>query len=51
MTIETFIGYEFGCFPFGWMFHCRKLNSRVNKFYESALRTVYQDHYWISGER
>ena len=27
-----------------WIFHSRKLNSRVNKFHERALRIVYQ-HY------
>ena len=27
-----------------WMFHSRKLYSRVNKPHERALRIVYQDH-------
>ena len=27
-----------------WMFHSRKLNRRVYKLHERALRTVYQDY-------
>ena len=38
MTIKAFITSEFGCCPLVWMFVSRKLNSRVNKFHERALR-------------
>ena len=44
MTIKAFIVSEFGYCPLVWMFHSRKLNSRVNKLYKRELRTVYQDY-------
>ena len=27
-----------------WLFHCRRLNSRVDKLHEMALRIVYRDY-------
>ena len=42
--MKTFIASEFGYCPLVWMFHSRKLNSRVNKFHERTLRIVYQDN-------
>ena len=42
--MKAFIASEFGYCPLVWMFHSRKLNSRVNKLYERALRIVYQDY-------
>ena len=44
MTMKAFIASEFGYFLLVWMFHSRKLNSRVNKLHERALRIVYQDY-------
>ena len=44
MTMKAFIASEFGYCPLLWMFHSRKLNSRVNKLNERALRIVYQDY-------
>ena len=44
MTMKAFLASEFGYCPLVWMFHSRKLNSRINKLYERALRTVYQDY-------
>ena len=44
MTMKAFIASEFGYCPLVGMFHSRKLNSRVNKLHERALRIVYQDH-------
>ena len=44
MTVKAFIASEFGYCPLAWMFCCRKLNSRVNKLHERALRIVYQDY-------
>ena len=44
MTKKAFIASEFGYCPLIWMFHSRKLNSRVNKLHERALRIVYQDY-------
>ena len=42
--MKTFIASEFGYCLLVWMFHSRKLNSRVNKLHERALRIVYQDY-------
>ena len=44
MTMEAFIASEFGYFLLVWMFHSRRLNSRLNKLHEWALRIVYQDY-------
>ena len=44
MKMKAFIASEFGYCPLVWMFHSRKLNSRVNKLHERALRIVYQDY-------
>ena len=44
MTMKAFIFSEFGYCPLVWMFHSRKLNSRVNKLHKRALRIVYQDY-------
>ena len=45
MTMKAFIASEFGYCPLVWMFHSRKLNSRVNKLHERTLRIVYQQDY------
>ena len=44
MTMKAFFASEFGYCPLVSMFHSRKLNSRVNKLDERALRIVYQDY-------
>ena len=44
MIMKSFIASEFGYYPLVWMFLSRKLNSRVNKLHERALRVVYQDY-------
>ena len=44
MTMKVFIASEFGYCPLVCMLHNRKLNSRVNKLHERALRIVYQDY-------
>ena len=44
MTMKAFIAFEFGYCSLVWMFHSRKLNIRVNKLHERALRIVYQDY-------
>ena len=44
MTVKAFTASEFGYCSLVWMFHSRKLNSRVNKLHERALRIVYQDY-------
>ena len=42
--MKAFIASEIGYCPLLWMFHSRKLNSRINKFRERALKIVYQDY-------
>ena len=44
MTMKAFIASKFGYCPLVWMFHRKKLNSRVNKLHERALRIVYEDY-------
>ena len=41
--MKAFISSEFGYCPLVWMFHSRKLNNRINRLHERALRIVYQD--------
>ena len=41
--MQAFIFSQFGYCPLVWMFHSRKLNNRINKIHERALRVVYQD--------
>ena len=42
--MKVFIAFEFGYCLLVWMFHCKKLNSRVNKLPERVLRIVYEDY-------
>ena len=43
--MKAFIASDFVYCPLVWMFHSKKLNSRVSKLHERALRIVpYQDH-------
>ena len=44
MTMKSFIASEFGYCPLVWIFHSRKLNIRINKLHERALRIVSQDY-------
>ena len=34
---------QFGYCPLIWMFHSRKLNTRINRIHEKALRIVYHN--------
>ena len=42
--MESFILSHFGYCPLVWMLHSRKLNHRINRIHERALRIVYKDH-------
>ena len=44
ITMKAFLASEFGYCPLIWMFHSRKLNSRIHKLHERALRMVHQDY-------
>ena len=41
--MKTFILSHFGYCPLVWMLHSRKLNHRINRLHERALRIVYKD--------
>ena len=41
--LKSFILSQFGYCPLVWMFHSRKLNDRINRLHERALRIVYTD--------
>ena len=43
VLLKAFIESQFGYCPLIWMFHSRKLNSRINRLHERALRIVYKD--------
>ena len=43
--MKTFITSQFGYCALVWMFHSRKLNNRINKIQERALRLVHSDKY------
>ena len=43
IIMNTFILSHFGYCPLVWMFHNRKLNHRINRLHERALRIVYKD--------
>ena len=41
MAMKAFVASEIDFCLLVWMFHCRKLNGRVNKLHERVLRIVY----------
>ena len=43
ILMKTFILSHFGYCPLVWMFHSRKLNHRINRLHERALRITYKD--------
>ena len=45
IVMKSFILSQFGYCPLVWMFHSRKLNNRINKIHERALRLVYEDNH------
>ena len=42
--MKAFVTSQFSYCPLVWMFHSRKMNNRINRIHERALRLVYQDH-------
>ena len=41
--MNSFVIFHFLYFPVAWMFHSRKLNVRINRLHERALRVLYRD--------
>ena len=44
IIMKTFIQPQFGYCPLVWMFHSRKLNSRIIRSHERSFRLVYADN-------
>ena len=42
--MSSYITSQFNYCPLVWMIYNRKLNKKINKFHERALRIVYGDH-------
>ena len=43
LIMNSFVICNFTYCPVAWMFHSRKLNTRINRLHERALRVVYKD--------
>ena len=44
LLLNAFITAQLSYAPVIWMFHPRKLNTRINHIHERALRLVYKDY-------
>jgi hypothetical protein len=44
LILSAFITSNFSYCPLVWMFHSRKLNKRINRIHERALRIIYRDY-------
>ena len=42
--MKTFVESQFGYCPLIWMFHSKKVNSKINNLQEQSLRIVYNDY-------
>ena len=42
--MKTFVESQFGYCPLIWIFHSRKVNSKINHLQEWSLRIVYNDY-------
>ena len=42
-SMNSFVIFHFSFFPVVWMFHSRKLNTRISRFQERFLRVVFKD--------
>ena len=45
ITMKAFVSSQFAHCPLIWMFHRRKINYKINKLHERALRIVYNDYF------
>ena len=43
LIMRAFINSQFNYCPLVWMFCSRKINHKINRIHERALRTVYND--------
>ena len=44
LIMNSFINSHFSYCPIVWMFHSKKIDNRINRIQERALRIVYQDY-------
>ena len=44
IIMKTFINSQFGYCPLVWMNHNKKINNRINRIHERALRVVYNNN-------
>ena len=42
--MSSYVTSQFNYCPLVWMSHNRKINKKINKIHERALRIVYSDH-------
>ena len=42
--MKAFVTSQFQYCPLVWMFHSRKVNHKINRIQERALRIVYKDY-------
>ena len=43
LLVNVFFTSQFNYCPLTWMFHCRKLNNKINGLHERCLRLIYSD--------
>ena len=43
LLMRAFVTSQFQYFPLVWMFHSRKMNNKINRLDERALRIAYKD--------
>ena len=48
LILKSFIESQFAYCPLVWMFCTRKLNHRINRIHERALRLVYKDDHCLT---
>ena len=48
--MKAFICSQFGYCPLVWIFHSRKINTRINSLHERVLRVVYRHYNAIFSE-
>ena len=48
--IKAFIEPQLGCCSLTWMLHSRKINNKINRIHEKALRITYNDKSSSFGE-
>ena len=44
ISINSFFDSQFSYCPLVWMFHSRRLNTKINALHERSLRVLYDDH-------